>query len=271
MIRRFIGIGVAASLCVAGSLSAAPQRQDDRRDAIMECETELEFQITKDEGGRTREAQARIDDRALDVRSTGSTVALSGRGNYTRNRLDRGRDFTFSCSYNTRTSRASVRYDFRVATGGWGNRPGSGLSGRPFFSGGIVNVAGNRGLDVQGESMADGANIQLWDFGGKDNQRWDIFDLGRGQYAIINVRSGKALEIRNPDGRDGANVQQAAWRERDNQKWRLERARNGTYEIVNIATSKCLDADAGGLYQNGGNVQQWSCSKGPNQAWRLAK
>lgn len=140
-----------------------------------------------------------------------------------------------------------------------------------FFSGGIVNVASRRGLDVAAESMADGAVVQLWDFGGKGNQSWDIVDLGRNQFRITNQQSRKVLEVKNQDSRDGQPIQQFRWHNGDNQKWRLRRSKDGSYEIINVATNKCLDANTATSNRNGGTVQQWTCSHGNNQGWRLVQ
>jgi Ricin-type beta-trefoil lectin domain-like len=70
-------------------------------------------------------------------------------------------------------------------SGGWGGGSGGGAyppSGRVFYSGGIVNRASGKGLDVQDRSTRDAANVQQWDFGGGPNQTWDVIDQGGGRF-----------------------------------------------------------------------------------------
>lgn len=146
-------------------------------------------------------------------------------------------------------------------------RGGSRPQGRAIHSGGIINRASGKALDVRESSNRDGANIQQWDFGGSPNQVWDVLDQGNGRVAIINKGSGLALDVTNGNPDDGANIQQFRFSGATNQLWQLER--NGSFmQIVNVATRRCLDVDAGRINENGANVQQWSCSRQPNQQWR---
>lgn len=138
--------------------------------------------------------------------------------------------------------------------------------GRVIHSGGIINRASGKGLDVQDRSNRDGANIQQWDFASAANQMWDVIDQGNGRFAIINQGSGRALDVTNGRPENGVSIQQYRFAGGGNQLWRLER--NGSFmQIVNVATRLCLDVDAGRINENGANVQQWSCARQPNQEW----
>jgi hypothetical protein len=297
----------SAALAAALTLTAVmpgsgvvAQSWNDSRAAADACEQELEFRMVREVGGRA--PTPGVDFRSLDVQpGTRNSISVNGRGTYRRDQFDRGRAYTFRCTFDTRTGRANVTHSWGGGfTGGgydepgytpppsWSPGPGGGgwggsgsggsggsaaypASGRVFFRGGIINRASGRGLDVEAESRNDGANVQQWDFGAKANQSWDVIDLGQGEFSIVNQNSGKALDVTRHDASDGANVQQFRWHNGDNQRWRLERTGGGFYQIVSVSSGRCLDVNAARLNENGANVQQWSCSGQPNQQWRLGR
>jgi hypothetical protein len=143
--------------------------------------------------------------------------------------------------------------------------------GRSIYSGGIVNRASGKALDVTDKSMDDGANIQQWDFANGANQIWDVVHQGLGQYSIISKLSGRGLDVENKSTDDGANIQQYRFAKGANQLWRLEQQSGGYYQIVNVGSGKCLDVENTRIKENGANVQQWRCAGAPNQLWRLGK
>jgi endoglucanase len=144
-------------------------------------------------------------------------------------------------------------------------------SKRVFHSGGVINRASGKGLDVQDRSREDGANIQQWDFTGAPNQTWDVIEHDEGVYSIVNRGSGKALDVTDRSTEDGANVQQFRFDNGKNQLWRLRRATGDFYQIVSVSNGRCLDVDNDRIKENGANVQQWRCASVPNQQWRLTK
>ena len=289
--------GAAVSLLMAAGVvithgAAFAQQWDPGQLAVDRCKQELLFKMGREVGGRS--PQSDLDTRGLDVRQVSNTeVGVRGRGNYRRDSLDRGRPYTFDCTFNTRSgaTRADYRWTGGFSGGGYdesgyvpppsyrppptGGRGSSGSSyppsGRVFYSGGIINRASGKGLDVQDRSTRDLANVQQWDFGGAPNQSWEVVDVGDGEFSIISQGSNKALDVARPTAADGANVQQYRWHNGDNQRWRLERVGGGFYQIVSVSSGKCLDVDAGQIRENGANVQQWSCSGQPNQHWRLGR
>ena len=139
-----------------------------------------------------------------------------------------------------------------------------------IHSGGIINVANNKGLDVREQSREDGANIQIWEYTGAANQIWNIVEVREGVVAIVSRMSGKALDVQDKEVKDGANVQQYRLADAANQLWRLVKGSRGT-QIIGLASGKCLDVDANKIRENGANVQVWKCSDQANQAWRLSK
>ena len=311
--RRVCAGGVALAIALAVAPNGLGQRVlaqswDASRAAIDACEQQLESRMGREAGGRA--PSAGMDQRSLDVQQPNrNSLTVRGKGTYRRDQFDRGRPYTFRCTYDTRNDQTTATYTWGggfpgtdddqgytrppsyrpppgSGSGTWRKRVSSGAgvavvdrwqrrvlpgSGRVFFSGGIINRASGKGLDVENEGRNDGANIQQWDFGGKPNQTWDVIDLGRGEFSIVNQASGKALDVANRSGGDGANVQQYRWHNGDNQRWRLQRGGGGFYQIISVSSGRCLDVNSAQANENGGNVQQWSCSGQPNQLWRLGR
>lgn len=286
---------VAPALLLAGMLTlisaSADAQWNPNERAALACEQTLTVQLAAEV--RARDPLALLDSRSLRFRQARNQVTVTGGGDFRRDRFDRGRAFTFDCTVDTRSGAA--RASFRWGGGNWGSAPdpdfapppayrpppsggwgGSGgtsypSTGRVFFSGGIVNRASGRGLDVQDRSSRDAANVQQWDFGRNPNQLWDVVDHGNGTFSILSQGSGKALDVANQSSADGANVQQYRFHNGDNQLWRLERVDGGFYQIVSLSSGRCLDVESIRLNENGANVQQWSCSGAANQQWRLTR
>jgi hypothetical protein len=259
--------------------------------AVRRCDSELNFILARDNGGRNPDAN--IDGRRSQARQTSDTQwELSGPGTFVRDSNDRGRPFTYTCRVDVRSGQVTARYQWTGNSAwdneydqpnsgypppstssrwGWGNRnTNSTPQGNVWASGGIISKNSNKGLDVEGRSRRDSANVQQWEFGGGDNQRWDLIDLGRGEFAIVSQGSAKVLDVANNSVDDGASIVQFRWNGGDNQRWRLERAGGGFFEIVNVGSGKCLDVE-GKKTDNGANVQQWSCGGGANQLWRIQR
>jgi len=59
----------------------------------------------------------------------------------------------------------------------------------------IINNKTGLSMDVNGESLNDGAQVIQYAYSGNDNQLWNIFDLGNGYFQIINKKSEKCLDV----------------------------------------------------------------------------
>ena len=274
--------GVITSLGLALALLGPPPalaQWDSRDEAVGRCQQELQYRMGREVGGR--QPNASIDERRAQITPVSNTEArVRGNGRYMRDYNDRGRDFSFDCTFNSRNNSARASYNWSGS--GWGgqypdpdpgyNRPPSGgysPDGRVFFSGGIVSRLSGKCLDVEGRSTRNAANIQQWSCSGGSNQTWDVIDLGRAQFSIISHGSNKALTV-SGRGVDGANVEQNRWNGGDNQRWRVERAGGGAYRIVSVSNNSCLDVE-GAKRADGANIQLWGCSGGANQTWLFRK
>ena len=75
----------------------AQSQWNPNQQAIDKCEQDLTFRLNNDPRGR--DPRANLDYRSLDVRQQGrDSVRVAGRGSFSRDRFDRGRDFTFDCT-----------------------------------------------------------------------------------------------------------------------------------------------------------------------------
>lgn len=294
---RVMAAAVLGSALVAGlaqrSVTAQSSWNLEQR-SVDACQQELQFRMGSESNGR--DPQVSLDNRSLNVRASGrNAMSVRGNGSFRRDRFDRGRDFSFDCIVDTRNGDTRATYKWGGSgwggsndepgdnqppayrpppSGGWGGGSGGSSyppTGRVFYSGGIVNRASGKALDVQDRSTRDGANVQQWDFASVPNQLWDVVDQGNGHFSIVSQGSNKALDVQNNNAADGANIQQFRFANGDNQLWRLERVGGGFYQIISLSTGKCLDVDAGRINDNGANVQQWSCSGAPNQQWKLGR
>lgn len=144
----------------------------------------------------------------------------------------------------------------------------------PILSGQIYTLRNpNSGklLDVANSGTANGTNVQIWQDGGGDNQRFYIYENGDGTYRLIGVQSGKALDVSGGSTADGANVQIWTYGGVMNQKWKIIANSDGTYKLLAANTNnKVLDINGAGT-ANGTNVQIWTDNGGIAQKWQLVR
>ena len=141
----------------------------------------------------------------------------------------------------------------------------------------IQNINSGKVAQIEGSSIADGANVTQWDWlnEGQDNQKWIIASVGSIFYNIINVHSGKALEIKDASTSDSGNVDQGTFVGHDNQLWEIIPVRYG-YLLINknsfsIFTGfKVIQVDQQSI-ENGTNINQSGLVNRRNEIWQLVK
>ena len=108
-------------------------------------------------------------------------------------------------------------------------------------------------LDVDSASQTSGANVQLYEYAGATNQRFNITYLGEGYYTITAVHSGKVLDVANAGQTAGTNVWQCTPNGADAQKWLVKYVGNGYYNLISKCNGLYLDV-TNGIAANGTNI-----------------
>ena len=112
----------------------------------------------------------------------------------------------------------------------------------------------NKVLDIEGRSINNGANLQLWEYANGKNQKYKITYIGNGYYTMRNVTSKKYLDIAYAGTTNGTNVWQYEENESDAQKWIIKKTEDGYYNIISFCNDLYLDV-AYGSTANGTNIQ----------------
>jgi aryl-phospho-beta-D-glucosidase BglC (GH1 family) len=148
---------------------------------------------------------------------------------------------------------------------------GSVFSGAPVANGTYRIVARHSGkaLDAYGWGTANGTQIDQWTYGGGNNQRWTVTNLGNNVYTIINVNSGTSLDINGSGTANGTKVQLWTYGGGSNQKFTFTATDSGYFRITpQNATGSCLDVN-GVSTADGALVQLYTYGGGNNQQWIL--
>lgn len=120
------------------------------------------------------------------------------------------------------------------------------------------SLAGEPVLDVDGASVDNGTNVQVWEDNGTNAQRfWISYDAESEAFRVQSMHSGKALDLSAGGVDNGTNIQQ--WlldRATPNQLWEIVDNGNGTVSFVSCTSGLVLDV-AGASSANATNVQAW--------------
>jgi subtilase family serine protease len=132
----------------------------------------------------------------------------------------------------------------------------------------IVNRGSGKALDVRGESTADGAAVEQWDFWNGPNQQWQLVPVDSVYYRIVSRNSGKVLDVDGVSIANGSGIEQWTYWGGANQQWQLIPTDSGYYRIVSKNSGKVLDVSNQST-SNGANVEQWDFWGGFNQQWQF--
>ncbi|MBQ7547744.1 MAG: RICIN domain-containing protein [Clostridia bacterium] len=123
-------------------------------------------------------------------------------------------------------------------------------------------------LDIQGNSTARGANIQLYDDLLNQAQKFRVVKSGS-YYCIQSLHSGMWLDIANPYNEDGCNIQLWDTNTSNEQQWIFEDAGNGNV-YIHSRYGKYLDTKDGKT-DNNTNIQTYHFDGTTSQQWRLQR
>lgn len=134
----------------------------------------------------------------------------------------------------------------------------------------------NKVLDVVGGpvALANGTQVQQYDYLGGANQQWQVVPTGDGWYNIVARHSGRCLDVTGGVAATGNGIKLQQWDclGTDNQKWGLYPTSNGYYyRIIARNSAKALDVEGGvGATANGVRIQQWDYLDQDNQKWEIS-
>jgi beta-glucanase (GH16 family) len=158
-----------------------------------------------------------------------------------------------------------MEMEFRTGTNGGGVTTQS-LSNGTYK---VVSRVVDKVMDVYKVSADNGAKIQIWTYGGGNNQRWQVEKQSDGTYRLTAVHSGKVLEVPGGSGADNVQLVQASWTGDSRQRFYIEHVGNGYYQIKNVRSGKCVDLKSSGT-ANGTPVQQYFCNGTNAQQWKFS-
>ncbi len=163
-----------------------------------------------------------------------------------------------------------VRYGWGDTIGGGptpttGPTPTPGPTTPPATYYRITNRNSGRVIDVSGQSTANGAIVEQWDWNGGGNQKWQFQDAGGGYYRVIGQQSGKCLDVTSASTADGATIKLYTCGTGTNQQWQW--AATGSYFNLRARHSnKCANI-VGSSTANGATLEQRTCGTGNSFQW----
>ena len=123
----------------------------------------------------------------------------------------------------------------------------------------VRNTKSGKTLDVHTGTGTDGgnagANVQLWNYNGGDNQLWTPEAAGDGYFYIRSkLDSNLVLDLWGAEAGNGKNITVSEFHGGDNQKWNLWEGSIEAYAQWDKTTYKVnYDADGGTLFDENGN------------------
>lgn len=131
-------------------------------------------------------------------------------------------------------------------------------------------------LDIEGQIMADGTKVQMYDRNGTDAQRWVLLpkeSVVNGTYVIRSAMDpNMVIDVANAGTADGTNVQIYAENGNSNQSWQVINYKEGTCRFISLCNNKSMDVASGVNNVEGANIQVWATNddeSDPNRANQL--
>ena len=131
-------------------------------------------------------------------------------------------------------------------------------------------------IDDNVSASESNAIMELWEFDGKNYQRWVFTHLGDGYYSIVSAASALALSVQADDVNIGdKSIVQQHYTGDSRQKWKIAISEGGSYILrpqsgESYATDWCLSAGTG-IGNNGRNVEhrEYTDNNDAKDQWEL--
>lgn len=128
----------------------------------------------------------------------------------------------------------------------------------------------NRVIDIDGGSINNFANVQIYDNANVKQQKFNITYQSDGYYKIEAVHSKKVFDVSGGVFAKGSNVQQYESNNTDSQKWTIKDEGEGYYSIISKYNDLYLDV-SGGKNINGANIQIYEKNDSISQKFKFEK
>ena len=130
-------------------------------------------------------------------------------------------------------------------------------------------LANTKVLDVASGSVANSANVQLYESNMTGAQQWRVTHDDQGYVTFTNVKSGKVLDVKSAKFANSTNVQQYALNDTRSQKWIVSDNGDGSFTIQSaLWTGLVLDVKSAST-ANKANVQVYTLNGTKAQSWQF--
>lgn len=135
----------------------------------------------------------------------------------------------------------------------------------------ISKLKDNFSVDLSGGKVANGTNIQMYNFTKSVNQYWNIEKLSNGYYKISSSKNKDyVLDVKGGSRVRGANVQLYKYNGTIGQQFKIVKNSDGTYTFINRGSGLVLDI-AGAKTANKTNLQTYTSNGSNAQKFTLKK
>ena len=114
----------------------------------------------------------------------------------------------------------------------------------------------NISFDITDGSNANGTKIQLWQYVGAEQQKFNFIYVSEGYYKIQSKLTGKYLSVQSVVPDWGSNITQEDERNDDTQLWKLKKQDENVYSIISKCGNLAIDLPDWNCY-NGIKPQLW--------------
>ena len=122
----------------------------------------------------------------------------------------------------------------------------------------LSNINTDISFDIVDGSYDNGAKIQLWQYVGAEQQKFNLIYVSDGYYKIQNKQTGKYLSVESTNPAWGSNITQEDARDDDTQLWLLKKQAENVYTILSKCGNLAID------------IPDWNCINGIKpQLWGL--
>jgi hypothetical protein len=137
----------------------------------------------------------------------------------------------------------------------------------------MLNEGSNNAIDVEDNSLSEGAKLVLWSpISDDESQLWSIVPLAHGQYQFLNSHSSLAMQ---GNGRNNSLTQAAPDTTNTSQRWKITPVLTGSIYGLENATANYSANNSGGGIANGTAVIEYDnnimLAEKRNQHWYIDK